>query len=257
MLKDIHAHVPYTQLSTYLGYAIQHHINPEVYLTSDALDNMIWEELAAEARLLHDAGLKTTIHAPFMDLNPGALDNSIREATRRRMHQTLQAAEFLKPRTIVVHPGFDELHYGDHRMEWMKNSIDFWSEMVPKAAELGTVLAIENIFDKEPANLKMLIEAINSPVFRHCFDIGHFNLFAIVSMEEWFQEMGQYIAESHIHDNHGKWDQHLPVGEGEIDFDRFFPQLRQHAPDAVWTIEAHSTEHLQRAMKNIRKHTHA
>ena len=254
MLTDIHAHVPYTQLSRHLEYAISHRINPEVYLNAPSLESMVWEELAAQARLLHEAGLETTIHAPFMDLNPGALDISIRDATRRRMRQTLQAAEFLKPKVIVVHPGFDELHYGDYRMEWMKNSIDFWLEFVPQAVELGTVLAIENIFDKEPSNLKALIEAVDSPGFRHCFDIGHFNIFAEVSLQEWFQEMGGYMAETHIHDNHGKWDQHLPVGEGEIDFDRFFELLGNHAPDAVWTIEAHSPEHLQRALKNIRRH---
>ncbi len=251
MLTDIHAHVPYKQLAEHLEYAIAHRINPEVYLTADALDAMVWEELAAQARLIHESGLSTTIHSPFLDLNPGALDITIREATRRRMRQTMQVAEFLKPRVIVVHPGFDELHYGDHRMEWLKNSIIFWAEFVSRAESLGTVLAAENIFDREPSTLKGLIEAVDSPCFRHCFDVGHFNLFASIGLEQWFDEMGELVVESHIHDNHGQWDEHLPVGEGEIDFDRFFRLLKRYAPTAVWTIEAHSTEHLQRALKNI------
>jgi sugar phosphate isomerase/epimerase len=79
-------------------------------------------------------------------------------------------------------------------------------------------------------------------------------MFTNVTLEEWFSELGAYIVESHIHYNHGKRDEHLPVGEGAIDFEAFFPLLTQYAPNAVWTIEAHNTEHLQRALKNIKKY---
>lgn len=251
MKNKIHAHVPYARLSEHLPFAIANRINPEVYLPAESLDHMIWEELASQAGLLHSAGLETTIHSPFMDLNPGAMDKSIREATRRRIQQVLKAAELLRPGVIVVHPGFDDLHYGDNRLEWLKNSIDFWREFVPQAREQGTILAVENIFEKEPSTLKALLEEIDDPCFRHCFDIGHWNMFTTVTMEEWFSELGSYIAESHIHDNHGLSDEHLPVGEGAIDFAGFFPLLNSYAPDAVWTIEAHSAERLQRALSNI------
>jgi len=250
----VHAHVPYARLGEHLKFAVANRINPEVYLPAESLDRIVWEELAAHAEVLNAAGLATTIHSPFMDLNPGAIDTSIREVTRRRIQQVMKAAELLHPRVIVVHPGFDELHYGDNRLLWLKNSIDFWREFVPQARELGTILAVENIFEKEPSTLKALLDEIDDPCFRHCFDVGHWNMFTTVTMEEWFSELGSYIAESHIHDNHGDIDEHLPAGEGEIDFARFFPLLNSYAPDAVWTIEAHSTERLQRAMKNIQNY---
>jgi sugar phosphate isomerase/epimerase len=41
------------------------------------------------------------------------------------------------------------------------------------------------------------------------------------------------------------------VGEGNIDFDLYFRLLNRYAPDAVWTIEAHSRECLERAVKSI------
>jgi sugar phosphate isomerase/epimerase len=250
----VHAHVPYARLGEHMKFAIAHRINPEIYLPAESLDRIVWEELAAHAEALNAAGLATTIHSPFMDLNPGAMDASIRRATRRRLQQVMKAAEILQPRVIVVHPGFDDLHYGDNRLDWLKNSIDFWREFVPQASELGTILAVENIFEKEPSTLKALLDEIDDPCFRHCFDIGHWNMFTTVTLEEWFSELGSYIAESHIHDNHGYSDEHLPVGEGSIDFSRFFPLLMRYAPDAVWTIEAHSTERLQRALENIHKY---
>jgi len=254
MKPTIHAHVPYARLAEHLEYAVKHRINPEVFLPAESLDNLVWEELSSHASVLHNAGLATTIHSPFMDLNPGAIDSSIREATRRRIAQVMKAAEILRPKVIVVHPGFDDLHYGDNSLVWLKNSVSFWREFVPQARELGTILAVENIFEKEPSTLKALLEAIDDPCFRHCFDVGHWNMFTTVTMEEWFAELGSYIAESHIHDNHGKSDEHLPVGDGAIEFERFFPLLTRYAPEAVWTLEAHGTERLQRALSNIKKY---
>lgn len=251
MKNNIHAHVPYGRLAEHLEYAIANRVNPEVFFSAESLDQLVMEELSSVCTTLHAAGLKTTIHAPFLDLNPGAIDASIRAATRHRIQQVMQAAELLRPQVIVVHPGYDDLRYGDNRLIWLKNSIDFWLEFVPIAHKLGTTLAVENIFEKEPSTIKALLDAINDPCFRHCFDVGHWNMFTTVTIEEWFSELGGYVVESHIHDNHGQRDEHLPVGEGAINFEQFFPLLTEYAPAAIWTIEAHNTEHLQRALKNI------
>ena len=145
MTNKIHAHIPYPQLAQHLAYLVEGRINPEIYLPADALDRMVWEDLAVQAQALNAAGLATTIHSPFMDLNPGALDASIRKATRQRFRQVFKAAELLRPRVIVVHPGFDELHYGDNRQRWLDNSIEFWRDFIPRARELDTVIAMENI----------------------------------------------------------------------------------------------------------------
>jgi sugar phosphate isomerase/epimerase len=230
---------------------VANRINPEVFFSAQALDHVVWEELSAQARILHAAGLATTIHAPFLDLNPGALDPSIREVTRKRFQQVFQAAEQLKPRVIVFHPGYDELRYGGNRLEWLKNSINFWREFVPRARETGTIIAVENIFEKEPSTLCALLEAVDEPCFRHCFDVGHWNMFTTVTLEEWFATLGRFMVEAHIHDNHGQADEHLPPGEGQIDFKLLFDLLGRHAPDVLYTIEAHTVERMERALKAL------
>jgi sugar phosphate isomerase/epimerase len=171
--------------------------------------------------------------------------------TRKRFLQVFRAAEQLKPRVIVFHPGYDELRYGGNRLDWLKNSIDFWRELIPYAKDLGCIIAMENIFEKESSTLRGLLEAIDDPCFRHCFDVGHWNMFTTVSMEEWFAELGPFIAECHVHDNHGQTDEHLPPGEGQIDFPLLFRLLDRYAPDAVCTVEAHTFQRLERALKNL------
>jgi len=254
MHADIHVHVPYPHLSERLEYIVANRINPEVFFSAETLDHFIWEELSAQAHLLHSAGLNTTIHAPFLDLNPGALDPSIRKVTQKRFQQVFQAAEQLKPKVIVFHPGYDELRYGNSRLDWLKNSIDFWQEFVPLARETGTTIAMENIFEKEPSTLRALLEAVDDPCFRHCFDVGHWNMFTTVTLEQWFAELGHFMVECHIHDNHGQADEHLPPGEGEINFDLLLNLLKQHAPDALHTIEAHTFERMERAVTALKNH---
>ena len=71
-------------------------------------------------------------------------------------------------------------------------------------------------------------------------------------MDSWFESLGRWIKEVHIHDNHGHYDEHLPVGEGTIEFERFFSLLRDHADDVVYTLEQHSEDALRRGLVAIR-----
>lgn len=254
MNNQIFAHVPYPFLRDNLPLILERRINPEVFLPADVLDSLIPEELSTIAEALARNGQTTTIHGPFMDLNPGSAEPLLRDATIHRFHQALDAAVILKPRVIVLHPGYDKWRYGENQNSWLGHSIDSWLSVIERAEDIGCTIAVENIFEEEPSTLRALLEAINSPVLRHCFDVGHWNMFKKVGMEEWFAELGGFIAETHIHDNFGIKDDHAPIGEGTIDFELFFRLMEQYAPDAAWTIEAHSREALERSLVNIGKY---
>lgn len=248
MNKRIFAHLPFAQLDRYLPYFLEQRLNPELFLSADVLEGLQPGELKALAASLTGAGLSCTIHAPFMDLNPGSFERLLRETTMRRFHQVLDAAAILKPEVMVFHPGFDRWRYGESSDLWLEHSIAAWRDVVARAREIGTVIAVENIFEEEPSTLVRLFQAVEDPLLRHCFDVGHWNLFKKVSMEEWFAALGDRIAEVHIHDNSGTRDEHAPPGQGGIDFDLFFRLMERYAPGAAYTIEAHSKEHLERSL---------
>jgi len=249
----IHAHVPFLQLEEHLDFMMANNIHPEIFLSGETLDAVIPEQLESAAASLAAADISCTIHAPFMDLNPGSEERLLRDVTRRRFQQVCHAASILKPKVMVFHPGYDRWRYGEKQSSWLKHSIDTFREVLDATARTGCIIAIENIFEEEPSTLLTLIEACNDPRIRHCFDVGHWNLFhaAAVGLEEWFASLGAHIAEVHIHDNSGTRDDHAPVGEGNIDFALYFQLLRRYAPDAVWTIEAHSRACLERASSRL------
>ena len=254
MRSQVYAHIPYPYLQKNLPLVLERRINPELFFSGETLDSLIPEELAAIAAALVGNSLSTTIHAPFMDLNPGSVEPLLRKATLHRFHQVLDAAEIVRPTVMVFHPGYDRWRYGESQDQWLGNAIETFREVLPRVERIGCTLAVENIFEEEPATLKALFEALDSPHFRHCFDVGHWNLFAKVGMEEWFAEIGSYIAEVHIHDNFGTKDDHAAIGEGNINFDLFFRLLDSYAPQAARTIEAHSKEALERALVSIKRY---
>ena len=244
MTKRVFAHLPYTRLKGELPFFLENRLNPEIMFSADALDTLVPAELAAAAGLLEREGLSCTIHAPFMDLNPGSFEKLLRDASRHRFDQVLDAAEMLRPEVMVFHPGFDRWRYGEALEQWLELSVSTWRHLLGRADGIGTVIAVENIFEEEPSTLQALFEAVGDAKLRHCFDVGHWNLFKQVTMEQWFEALGGRIAEVHIHDNRGTRDDHAPPGEGAIDFRQFFALMERYAPDAAYTIEAHSKPHL-------------
>jgi sugar phosphate isomerase/epimerase len=249
--KQIFVHSPYARIGEHLDFILEKGINPELAFTGDALDTLDVHRLSEISRIFRENGIRTTIHAPFMDLSPGALDRLVLEATRQRFHQVMETAAVLQPSVVVFHPGYDRWRFGSSRNRWLANSIETFQPVVESAARIGCTVAVENIFEEEPSTLRALLDAFDSPVFRHCFDVGHWNLFSKLSMEEWFTELGPYIAEAHIHDNHGLSDDHSPLGEAGIDFPLFFTLMARYAPEAAWTIEAHNREAVERALENL------
>lgn len=250
--KRVQVHVPYPLLIEKLDYIISEEINPEVYLDGEFLDNVTAPELAGINAAFAIRGLSITMHGPYMDINPGSLDEAKRLYTVKKYERVFFAAEHLKPRNIVLHAGYHERRYSGGVDEWMSQSMKTWPAFVKEAERLNTVIAVENIFEKEPSTLKRLMTEIDSPNFRICIDSGHLNVFSSVPMEEWFSSLGQYIAEVHLHDNSGNADDHLPLGEGAIDFKMFFRLLAKYAKDPVYTIEPHGEDIMRRAIAAIR-----
>lgn len=253
MPRIIHAHVPFFLAPDHLDYMVAKGVHPEIFFNAETLDTLLPEQVESLAASFSSRGISCTIHAPFMDLNPGSEERLLRDATRHRFRQVCDAAAILRPKVMVFHPGYDRWRYGEKQGSWLGHAIDSFAEVLQATEQTGCTVAVENIFEEEPSTLLALIEACNHPRLRHCFDVGHWNLFhqEAVGLDEWFAALGEHIAEVHIHDNRGTRDDHAPVGEGNIDFDRYFRLMEQYAPEAVWTIEAHSRECLERAVKSI------
>jgi sugar phosphate isomerase/epimerase len=240
-----HVHIPFDKIDEYIDFIIKNSLNLEIYFSSAVLDIVSSKKICEVLAMLeHKPSL--SIHAPFMDLSPGAVDSQVREATLKRFEQTLDVAEILRPEAIVFHSGYEKWKYALNTAIWLEKSLMTWQPLNARATAIGVKIAIENIFEDEPSNLKLLMEEMNSSNFGICFDTGHFNLFSKQPLEFWMSSLKPYLVELHLHDNDRTSDQHLPISDGSFDFKGFFGLLGDK--QCIHTLEAHSTQSVIKSM---------
>jgi sugar phosphate isomerase/epimerase len=250
----IHINVPYPILLQRIHFAIENCIHPEIYFSSEDLDSCHVKDVKHLAKILHQNELEIALHGPFMDLSPGGVDRRVKEVTLDRFTKMIELARFFKPKTIVFHPGYEKWKFDGNVKLWLESSLQTWKPLVKMAEEMGLTLAIENVFEENPDPIRNLLEEIDSPHLRFCFDTGHHHVFSKATLPIWFEAVGRYLIEVHLHDNHKEMDEHLPVGEGGFDFDQFFTLLAQFKLNPVYTIEPHEETHLWRGLNAVKKY---
>jgi len=244
MNAKLHVHVPLRHIEQYLPLLLERGLQPEIALQAADLDGTENDYFLNIGARLRERGLALTVHAPFMDLNAGATEPMVRQVTRHRYTQTFAAAERLGARLIVFHPGYDPWHYGNQVRQWQEQALDFWPEFLRRAEDNGIRLVLENIYDRSARLLCWLVQTLDHPLFGHCFDIGHWALFGSQPLDAWLRRLGDRLYHLHLHDNRGRNDDHLPLGQGKIDFTPLWAHLRTLGRQPTMTLEAHSVEHL-------------
>jgi len=248
--REIFVHVPFGKLSQVRDKFLTLGVGAEVYFSALDLEGFSMEEMRERLAPMVEAELSFTLHAPFMDLNPGSVDPSIREVTMRRWLQLLPLVEYLSARCVVVHPGFDHWRYGTLVEEWLgiasQSLLDLMDQYPP-----DVLVAVENIFDRDPWVLKELLERINHPRVGHCFDVGHFLLFSQADLDTWFQALGPHLVELHLHDNHGDRDAHIAIGKGVAPWDKIFSLVEATGRDPIMVVEAHTEEDALESLKYL------
>ena len=246
IVKKIQVNIPFTMLcESYLDRFVKDGLNPEIGLDAASLDRYTSRDFLTIAGVLIERGLSVTVHAPFMDLSPGSPDPAVRKVTRHRFEQMLPAVAALRPKTVVCHSGFERNRYESFRTAWLDHSLEFWRWFGGCIREEGGRVMIENVYEKGPDELLILLKALEEPGVGFCFDIGHQNAFGEADVGTWLEALGPFLGEVHLHDNHGDADHHLAPGRGGADFQSLFEFLKGRGMDRpIITMEPHREEDL-------------
>lgn len=250
--KRVQVHIPFHLLKErHLDMIIGEGLNPEISFNHATFALYEIADFRRVAEALLKAGLTVTLHAPFLDLRPGALDPIIRQASRERLQQVFALVPLFHPRSVVCHPSFDKHYYLSGEKLWLQNSIDTWQHFLGLAEKMDTMIALENVYENDPSQLAALLEALPSERLCFCFDTGHFNVYSDTPLDTWMERLACRIGQVHLHDNQGDYDAHLPLGEGNFPIRHFFALLARWDLEPIITIEAHTEKNLWQALKNI------
>lgn len=189
-----------------------------------------WRELPDPAvlrRLVDDRGLiihsahgswgGQSIAARRVDL--GSLDPDTRRAS---LDDLSRCAEWLAEaggRHLVVHPGgLSEVDEFDRRRAALIASLALLADSV---RDLGVVICVENMPPgvnpgSRMADLAAIVAELDRPEVALALDTGHARL--VGSPEDETSAAGSRLRTTHVHDNNGRQDIHLPPGIGVIDW---------------------------------------
>jgi sugar phosphate isomerase/epimerase len=170
------------------------------------------------------------MHSP--DYNIAWPDQTRRRLAVEKTGIALDICHKLGVPLLVVHPGVGnpdligrtDVAYDRARDDNMRSV----GELAKIAAELGVGIALENrgkdIYGSRPSDLIEMV-SIDPDTLSICIDTGHANKLGF-SPAEAIEEAGEHLGATHLHDNEGSSDQHLPLFAGGIDWERVVSALR-------------------------------
>jgi sugar phosphate isomerase/epimerase len=206
--------------------------------------------------------IEISLHSPYHDMNIASWNLAVRKATIKQMKECIEMADYLTSKVVVVHPGFVSSRKYD-REDTLDLMIQNLNGVVKLAEDLDVKICLENMALKPkalgiyPEELLRILEGINSDNFKFTFDVAHANTTGI-NPAKFARKLRDNIYHLHVSDNQGK-DDHLPIGLGTIDFEKFFKVFNNYSGMSI--IEGwapHYTDHflswtkekLQRMAKN-------
>ena len=125
---------------------------------------------------------------------------------------------------------------------FLHNFIDSMKQLADYAAQNQVELMLENVPSEEGHPLESItcFGAVMSavPGLKFHFDVAHaFIENRMKGVKEYLDTFNDRLVHIHIHDNHGKQDEHLPLGRGKIDFRKVAKLLKGYRYQGTMTFE--------------------
>ncbi|MBQ6813037.1 MAG: sugar phosphate isomerase/epimerase [Methanobrevibacter sp.] len=198
--------------------------------------------------LMNSYDLKYTVHAPFIEVNPASLNPALGKASVDEIKRSVDLANTLDSDIVVIHPG-RAIFLNDR--EYMASVYKTAEENLKAIGEYaegnGVNACIENLpklrgFIYQDINkLADSLERVSLPM---TMDIGHAYTAGFTVADVYFKN----VRHIHIHDNDGVHDSHLPLGDGIIDFKKFFEIFEKNGYDGIYNFELNSKEYIEKSI---------
>ena len=176
------------------------------------------------------------IEADRVDL--GSLDESTRLDSVADIRRCLDWLAEAGGSHLVVHPGgLSEPADRSRRRDSLTKNL---AELAPESADRGLTLCVENMPagvhpGSRMADLAAILDEIDHPALGLCLDTGHARITADPAVET--RDAGPRLRTTHVHDNDGRRDVHLPPGDGSIDWEGWALALDSAGYDGPIVLE--------------------
>lgn len=221
-----------------------------VELVDDGLHGLDKNRITALNGIRWSCNKKYTVHAPFVGINIALPQGPLLNATLKRLKNSIASASALECEQWVFHPGLKtatSMFYPG--MDWNQN-LDSVRQLVRYARRQDVKACIENGMEafvmKNVDEFRRFYNEIGEDVGL-VLDTGHANITG--QLEGFLLEFSNRLVHLHVHDNHGKFDEHLSVGDGNIDWKMVGQYLRKAPFEKTVIIE--SVQHVEESIRKV------
>jgi len=216
---------------------------------NETLVNQSVEEIKSN---LKKYNFSNSIHAPW-NKNLVTKNKSEQENVIEIYKRTIFLAGELDSEYLVLHGGED---FDTERGK--KEFRQIFIKLLSYARKNSVLLAVENDEISRPTIFKhpkdfIALNDIDSG-FKFVLDLGHANTMNY-DFEDFFPVMGKNIIAFHFHDNKGNSDNHFPIGEGNIPWEKNISLIKKNfdIDKLFFILEVDNLEHLEFSVKKLKK----
>ncbi|HKZ45137.1 MAG TPA: sugar phosphate isomerase/epimerase [archaeon] len=171
----------------------------------------------------------------------------VRKAWIEESKKKIQVANILGIKRINFHThatGMSPFHRKYHK-QIMNNFLRSMKELSNFIKKYDMMMILENAAERGEItdfdDYKYIITKI--PEVKVHLDVGHaFINGGMESIKSFITTFGNRIEHIHLHDNHGEYDEHLPIGNGKIDFPKVVRMLKKIGYSKTITFEVFTSK---------------
>jgi L-ribulose-5-phosphate 3-epimerase len=190
---------------------------------------------AADATGLRVHSVMNASHWKFPLSSP---DPAVVQTSLQGVETSLRNAHFWGADTVLVVPAVVDANtrYGE---AWERSQQQI-RKLIPLAAELKVVIAVEEVWNKfllSPLEFARYVDEFQSPWVRAYFDVGNVVLYGYP--QDWIRTLGKRIVKLHLKDfqfkkNVAEW---MPLRDGAIDWKEIYKALGEIGYSGTATVE--------------------
>ena len=208
---------------------------------------------------IRELGMKAcSFHAPFADqIDISSPSDPVRENALAEICRAAEAAARLEATYFVIHPGPERESSEDRQLhtDRLKHTTQGLFKIAAYCRRLGVCCVLENklphlVFAKID-DLVFILDATAASNIGICLDTGHAHVAR--ALERMVDLLAPFLCLLHAHDNRAHADEHLPPGEGGIDWMRLACGLKAAHFNGLVILELSSSGNNWETMERAKR----
>lgn len=181
-------------------------------------------------------------------------DDQRRKKSLTEAEAALAAAQTIPFTYLVVHLGVPDSmkpSAGENGRDAARRSVEALYEMTQRAGVQLALEVIPNALSTPDALVRLIEDDLEDLKVGICVDVGHAHLMG--DLGDAIECCAGHIVTTHLHDNRRKADDHLPPGQGTIDWPAAVMEFQKVGYDGVWMFEVANTSDPKAVLEKTQK----